>query len=460
MSNARSSTIEQWLKTLKNLKPAERAKVLVAQFARIEFNQLDIDVRFSLVNELITVFSTLTDESEHPLKSDEVALGMVRSLRHLHRVSESFKIDTPELLDAGIAQIDALALTVRNCHLNYLATPKGVWASIHNTYDVVSRSYRRMRQPADEHSKLLANRYRQILLFERLGPAKLLAHEQIAMWQLLDLIAPQLPLMVGAKGELLNTTGDTAFIDGDETGLRINTSRVTDIIARLGLSAEQSDKLASLLSQRPARAETRSLTNARLKICLGLNSIHQVLSKGMPFSQFTKHAPNPASLNATSFFPGADPVAQFEPVSTDELFTWGRVADRSKQGLKIVTESVRTPTVRANDIALCQTLKGDQFCALVRWLKQDNNDQYAGMQVTHHAQAVAVSISAKLGTNSEWMPALLLGGGRAIVMPYSLLPEQPTIWVYGAGYFQRWRSTSIVSSTGSQMYLAGNFVQI
>lgn len=284
--------------------------------------------------------------------------------------------------------------------------------------------------------------------------------EQLNLWGQLAHIAPQLPLMVGLSGELLNTEGDTAFINGEGTGLRINTARISDIVKRLELSDEQKEKFVGSLAARQERGETRTLASGRLKLCIGLDRIHQVLAKGMPFNAFTKHAPNPASLNATSSFPGADPVAQFSPCEPDDAYTWARIIDRSKQGLRLVTERERTPNSRVNDVALCETLKGEHFLALTRWLKQDGDDHYAGMQVTHHGQPVAVSVSNKMGTNSEWLPGLLLGNGKAIVLPYWQMTENAIIWVYGSGYFQRWRVQRVVSSTGSQLFANGSFVQI
>jgi len=463
MSSSTSNTIDQWLKTLATLAVDARVKHIVNQLPRIHIAQLDDDLRLSLCIRLGLLIEDLISDSEYPLEDHAHAQKLAETIVVLIDTLSSFVVaDNTDSVKATITISSLYGILLRCVHVNFMANPKGYWKRLHEHYDHATRFLRRLRDEGQEASKIVATHYKQCLLFERTTPNKLLSHEQHDIWRMSGEIAEQLPLMMGLKGELINTSGDTAFDHGDRSGLRLNTSRTEQIVNRLSCSDHLKQKLLSLICERTTRADTRVLFEGKLKVAAGIENIHRTLAKGIPFRTFIRHAPNPASFNSTSVFEGVDPLSHASPSSSD--FTpdqfMSRIIDRSKQGLKLIAECEKAHSCRVNDILLCQTPKNEFFAVFTKWLSEADRDRIFGLQVTHKIEPIAVSIASKLGANSDWIPALLHARGRSLVLPSTMIQENQVLWVYGAGYFQRWKTSQILSESGNQTLVKGNFEQI
>jgi len=463
MSSSTSNTIDQWLKTLATLPVEACVKHIVSQFPRINVGQLDDDLLLDLCIRLGELIDQLVADSEYPLENYAHAQQLASNIVvMIDSLSKFMSKPGPDSIKATITISWLYGLLLRCVHVNFLANPKGYWRRLHEHYDHATRFLRRLKDDGQEASKTVATHYKQCLLFERTVPNKLLAHEQHDIWRLSKEVAEQLPLMMGLNGELINTTGDSAFIMGDKSGLRLNISRAEQIVNRLSCSDHLKKKLNTLICERKERSDSRVLFEGKIKVAAGLENIHKALTKGMSFGSFIRHAPNPASFNSSSVFDGVDPTNNTSLSATDytpDQFM-GRIVDRSKQGLKLIAQCEKAHSCRVNDILLCQTPKNERFAAFTKWLTEEDHDRIFGMQVTHKIEPIAVSIANKVGANSDWLPALLHGRGRSIVLPGYLIEDNQVLWVYGAGYFQRWKVSQILTETGNQTLVKGNFLQI
>jgi hypothetical protein len=354
----------------------------------------------------------------------------------------------------------ALAISYQS----YMPYPLGTWQEIHALYRHAEALGLTEAMVIDAENRTLpassvSHTYKQALLLDLSDPYHLPArmidriHHYLDRWAGLALVLPapatfdptcQFLIDQGADRSGIVYTGDITLEQTERYRL-LNTmeiarqihAQITMLQNGMGVPVDGlepdffTEDVHSLLLRlihafgvHPKRQFRRSpRTDSQAEVAIGLNAVNFWINGGTKFfvsSSFVGPLPQRNQLGAP------DPKRQEVRTPDLEYSAWN-IADDSAGGMALEKKGVVTTRVRVGELTAVRTPDQKAWhIGVVRWIKSasPSNIEIGVQWIAPTAEAVVVKIIADDGTESDFLPALLLPELTALRQPPSLITDR------------------------------------
>lgn len=463
-AETRPRQVKEWLEMLPLANPGDAARLLGEALDGLNRHPLDGDARLRLLELFHATLAQLTPALEQQFSAAPPPLGeknrqLANLARQLHldlangyltllleclnkTASASVSKQLPQIL---LHALQALNQVLVICYETYTPTPAGVWHEIHQLYHYARLNvFQDPALPEQGPPAAIGHTYKQALLLALSDPYRLMQGELATVMGYLErfasearlqplapvdnpagifLVQPESdkpPRAVAHHGTAGNAATDL-LLDTADLALALYQQWLAESggPARPG-QAGHADLLRRLLKQweiAPKRAFSRSAKHASAKGCIGIPSLHQVLTQAAGGA--APEGTEPDGITITLHPPDSLPE-KGSPVS--KPIEW-KVLNESAGGMRLGKHPAAAVQIRVGQAIGIRPPEATAWnIAVVRWVRSDNPEhlEFGAQMLSPSARPVTLKPTiCSAGTDFE--KALLLPEIPPLGQPATLL---------------------------------------
>lgn len=209
---------------------------------------------------------------------------------------------------------------------------------------------------------------------------------------------------------------------------------------------------------RVRRVNPRIDCQAELEVCIGLSTIHNLLTKGANFEEFVFGTPQSSGLAMRTDWANtsSDKEPDAKPPTSNDIYSM-LINNSGKNGFQLQCQDKIPKKLQAGEImAFRESGKRNWQLAAVRWVKRGEKlgVQFGVMFIGRRLEAYSASTETDSGRDSDFLRVLLVNeslpdGSPSLITPNAVFNEELTVTLKKRGESTRIKISQPLTSGGS-----------